>query len=266
MSVERADPLPVSTAWTERWLTDFAPYSAQHVATLVIFGAAMAIGIAVGLRNRGTARERSWRVAWGVTALVTQAVELCWWCRPGQFNAETSLPLALCDLMAWVASFWLLSREGTHSHRVLSAVMYFGGLCLSSQAFITPILKEGEGMRTLRYWFFFVGHTHIVGAALYGLIVLRYRPDWRACRAAILCGVGYVLVAITANLIIGGEANYGFLGKKEVQPAVVKLAGPYPWKILWMSVVVTLLFVLFTLPWVLVARWKASAATGRYCQ
>ncbi len=252
--------------WVQRWLADFAPYSAQHVATLAIFGSAMAVGMMVGLRWRGTPKERAWRVAWGVTAVVTQGVELAWWCRPGQFDPETSLPLAMCDLMAWVASMWLLSKDGSRVQHVLAVVMYYCGLCLSSQAFLTPILREGEGMGTLRYWFFWIGHTHIVGAALYGLIVSRFRPGWRECGIAILAGMGYVVVAVTANLLIGGEANYGFLGNKEVQPAVVKLAGPYPWKILWMGVVVTLLFILATVPWVVMRRWKDAAASRQMCQ
>lgn len=261
-----AEPDLAAMNWSDRWLADFVPYSAQHAATLLIFGLAMAIGIAVGRRCRGTPKELAWRRAWGTTAVITQSIELYWWCRPGHFDIETSLPLAMCDLMAWVSTLWLLSHDGSQFQRVLSSLMYFGGLCLSSQAFLTPILREGEGMGTLRYWFFFIGHTHIVGAALYALIVLGFRPDWRACRTAVICGVFYVIMAVSANAVIGGEANYGFLGHKEVQPAVVKLAGPYPWKILWMSVVVTVLFVLFTLPWVMVRRWKAGSATRALCQ
>ncbi len=247
-------------AWLERWMVDFEPYSLQHVATALLFGAAMFIGMLVGRKWRGTPSERQWRLAWGWTALVTQSIELTWWCWPGRFNIEVSLPLAMCDLMAWLASIWLLSRDGSRAQYLLGVMLYYGGLCLSSQAFLTPILREGEGMGTLRYWFFFIGHTHIVGAALYALIVLGWRPDWRSWRTAVFCGIVYVIMAVAANMIIGGNANYGFLGKKETQPAVVKLAGPYPWKILWMGMVVTSLFALATLPWILAHRWKRAAA------
>lgn len=253
-------------AWIEPWLKDFEPYSWQHAATVLMFGVAMVAGMVVGRRWHGTENERRWRLAWGWTALLTQSVELTWWCWPGRFDIETSLPLAMCDLMAWIASFWLLSREGSRLQHVLAVILYYCGLCLSSQAFFTPILREGEGMGTLRYWFFFVGHTHIVGAALYSLVVLGLRPDWKSWRLAVLCGIGYVVVAVLANTVIGGDANYGFLGKKEIQPAVVKLAGPYPWKILWMGLVVTALFALATLPWVLVKRWNRAAAEPPLCQ
>ncbi len=223
------------------WLADFVPYSWQHVMSSSFFLGIIAVLVVLGLRWRGTTRERRFRLTWGCLALATQSFELYWWCRPSAFLSSVSLPIHMCDLAAWFAVFCLLTEA-----RIWQSLLFYVGIFLSSMAFFTPVISDGEGMGTLRYWLFFVGHTHIVGASVYQVAVLGFRPTWRDFCIVVGLGINYVIVVAFLNVWIGSDANYGFLGSRERQPGVVLLLGAYPMRIVWMSLVVIALFAIAT--------------------
>ena len=223
---------------------DFHPFTWQHLLSSVTCFAIMAVLVFLGRRWRGTPRELKLRRAWGLFAILSQTFELCWWCRPSFFRVEVSLPLQACDIAAWMAAFYLF--RGGHVPRI---ILFYFGLWLSSQAFFTPVIGMGEGPSTMRFWLFFLSHSHIVGAALYDLIVLRFHPRLRDLGHAVLLGVMYTGSMMVLNRMIGNDANYGFTGPRDRQPGVVQLLGPYPMRVLWMGVVVTTWFCLVTAMW-----------------
>ena len=233
------------------WFVDFAPYSWQHLASSCFFLGIIGVLVAIGLRWRGTRRERRLRLIWGCIALAAQSFELYWWCRPSFFQAHISLPLHICDLAAWFAVFCLLTDA-----RLLQSLLFYFGLFLSSMAFFTPVIGEREGMGTLRFWLFFIGHTHIVGAAIYYFVVIKYRPTWRDFFIVVGLGVNYVVIVTFLNAWLHEDANYGFLGSREGQPKVVYILGSYPTRIVWMSLIVTAIFALATL----ICRRRKSAS------
>lgn len=224
------------------WLVDFEPFSWQHLASSSFFLGIIAVLIVLGLRWRGTSRERRLRLTWGFIALATQTFELYWWCRPGFYQAHVSLPIHMCDLAAWFAVFCLLTDA-----RLMQMLLFYIGIFLSSMAFFTPVLEAGEGMSTMRYWLFFIGHTHIVGAGLYSVVVRGYRPTWRDFFLVVGLGVNYVVIVTFLNAWLHPDANYGFLGSRDRQPGVILLLGSYPMRVVWMSLIVTTLFAIVTL-------------------
>ncbi len=224
------------------WIIDFVPFSWQHLASSGFFLGIIAVLVVLGLRWRGTPRERRLRLIWGFIALATQTFELYWWCRPEFYQSHISLPIHMCDLAAWFAVFCLLTEA-----RILQSLLFYVGIFLSSLAFFTPVITTGEGMGTMRFWLFFIGHTHIVGAGVYHVVVLGYRPTWRDFFTVVGLGVNYVVIVTFLNMWLHPDANYGFLGSRKEQPGVVLLLGPYPLRIIWMSLVVTTLFAIATL-------------------
>ena len=165
-------------------------------------------------------------------------------CRPSFFRIWISLPIHVCDLAAWFAVAYLLTGA-----RLMRVLLYYFGLFLSSQAFFTPVIGDGEGIGTIRFWLFFVGHTHIVGVALYDVIVLKYRPSWRDFFLVCTLGSAYVIAMIFLNRSLHPDANYGFLGPRDKQPAIIQSLGDYPMRIVWMSFIVIALFAIATAIW-----------------
>ncbi len=178
---------------------------------------------ALGRAWRGENRERRLRAAWCGSVFTLQGVGVIYWLAPGNFEVELSLPLHVCDVMAWIGPIALLTQR-----RALRALTYFWGLGLSSQAFLTPVLEEGP--ETFRFWLFWLGHAQIIGCAVYDLVALRYRPTGRDFLIVTIAGVVYIGAMLAINLPFG--LNYGYVGRTTPEaPTLVEALGPWPWRI-----------------------------------
>lgn len=205
------------------WGTEFHAFTAQHWATLAVFFGLMAGSCWLGRRWKGRHRERVLRQAWISTTLSWQLAAVVWYLLPANFEPGESWPLHLCDLAAWVAPFALLTQR-----RWLRSLLYFWGIGLCTQAFFTPIVEGGHA--DIHYWLFFVGHTQIVGSALYDVVVLGYRPRLRDWGVMTLITLGWMVVVTTLNIAF--DLNYGYTGNtKPGGPTLINYFGPWPWRI-----------------------------------
>lgn len=244
----------------DRWPIDFRPFSLLHVLSVVLFGGAIVVLCRLGLKWQSDGRERKLRIGWGVFALAWQLTEIAWWLLPGHFTLAKSLPLHLCDLAALLVPLVLITQW-----RPFRTMLYFWGIGLSTQAFFTPVLTDGEGFATIRYWHFWVGHTHIVGAAFYDVIVRRYRPAWPDFATAVFVSLSYVAVVLPLNiLLVENGANYGYVGPlaDEKQPPTIVKLGHWPGRIYVMMAVVAAGYVALTLPWRFLERRARNAGAG----
>jgi hypothetical integral membrane protein (TIGR02206 family) len=206
------------------WWTSFTPFSAQHAVSVVFWCGIFAAVAALGRRCRGTPREGRVRAAWLATLLLTQVYTAAWYLFPANFDIGVSLPLHYCDMTVWIAAAALWSQS-----RWLRSVLFFWGFALSTQAFITPTLREGMGHP--RYWFFFMNHMFIVGSAVYDVVALRFRPTVRDFGTASAALAVYACLIMPVNVVAG--ANYGFIGdSKPDAPTILDKLGPWPDRIL----------------------------------
>ncbi len=229
----------------------FTPYGPLHLAVCLLCFGLMAGAIAIGLLLRQDApSERLWR--WVLAAAIV--VYFFWYmafeARPGSFDIERSLPLHFCDF-AWIPCVLALLTP-SRTARVLA---YYWGILLSGQAFIQPTLTFPP--TEVYFWTFFGGHTLIVGAALYILIVGRCRPSLRDLGMALVWTIGVLAVLFVFNVIFG--TNYGYVG--ESTPAnrtIIDALGPWPLRVLWMVFVGSGLFFVAYLPWPIAARLRGQ--------
>ncbi len=221
------------------WSATFEVGSAQHLVVLgVCFGVIgvvcvlgrvlLAMDLKEGVGVPGAGRERGLRfvLAWGigVSQLVINARRFM----PGHWDLGDSLPLHLCRLSVWIAVWMLLTLD-----RRARALTLFWGLGLSAQVFVTPYLDVGHG--DLSFWIYWLNHVQIVGVAVYDVVVLGYRPSWRDCRFAVVCGVVYAAVVAGLNALLG--TNYSYLGSGSHDgTSLVDALGAYPWRMIWMGV------------------------------
>lgn len=232
------------------WITEFRAFSALHLVTVVVLAVAMAGSCGLGRRWRGTRSEWRLRLGWSVFTLVWNAAALVFYLVPANFDPRESWPLHVCDVAAWVAPAALLTQR-----RWLRTLLYFFGIGLSSQAFVTPVVEEGVG--SLRYWLFWIGHTQIVGSALYDVAVLGYRPRWRDLLIAAGSLVAYALLVTPINLAWG--LNYGYIGDgRPERPTLIDRLGPWPLRLVPMLGLALGVFTVAWAIWAVPARWRRS--------
>ncbi len=251
-------PSPTPTT-APNWATDFHPFTAQHAASSLTCLALIAGACWLGRRwrregPRGEAKELRLRWAWIAFTVGWQAFAVVYWLLPANFRLGQSLPLHLCDLAAWVAplALWLQTRW-------LRSLLYFWGIGLSTQAFFTPVLEQGHG--DIRYWLFFIGHTQIVGSAVYDAAVLGFRPRLRDWGTASLLTFAWMAAIMPLNIAL--DLNYGYIGDQRTEkPTLIDSLGPWPLRILWLVLLGQLAFFLIYIPWPLAERlarrWRRS--------
>lgn len=229
------------------WLHQFQPFSVHHVLVVCISALIMGTLLGLGRRWRGTARERLWRRIWGAGIVVTQIATISWWLLPANWDPGVSLPLHLCDLTVWVAAVALLAPS-----RLARCIIYFWGLGLSTQAFFTPTLQEGAAQ--MQYWWFWIQHTQIVGVAFYVIIVDGFRPTLRDLLAINIVTFGYLGAMLAINIPL--DLNYGYVGQADPSTeTVIQRLGPWPLRIVWITLIVEAVFVVMWAIWPLGLNW-----------
>lgn len=236
--------LPISCVMTggpPTFMTEFHVFTAIHFVTLAACFALIIGACAIGRRcGVETAGEKRLRRAWAWFILAAQVpsnyyyIALHW-------DLQNSLPLHLCDLAVIVAGFALLLEA-----RWLRTLLYFWGLGLSTQGFITPVVQEGVAHP--RFWYFWLNHLQIVGSAVYLLVVLRYRPRWRDAALAWAITLVYAGVMVAFNLAF--ETNYGFVGNLVPEtPTIIDKLGPWPERVFMLVGIVTAWFAVLWAVW-----------------
>jgi hypothetical integral membrane protein (TIGR02206 family) len=210
-------------------MNEFRPFSWVHIAAILISLAAMAALIAAGLRARRSNSEPRFRALWGWSILLFQVIAGLWWLLPPNFEPQRSIPLNLCRLATFIAALAMLTPW-----RWPRTLLYFWGLGLCTQALITPVFPEGPTRAV--FWIFWIGHTQIVGSALYDLIVRRYRPTTRDFAIGLSAAVAYTAIAFAIDAATG--LNYAGLGPTTFDaPNLARRLGPWPLRVLWISLI-----------------------------
>ncbi|MFG0307272.1 MAG: TIGR02206 family membrane protein [Phycisphaerales bacterium JB040] len=204
------------------WFHHFEPYGLFHA---VAAGSCLLVMVAWCLAGRrllarSVESERTFRYTIAWTMLAWQAFATVWRLLPSNFDLNESLPLHLCRLVGWAAPFALISQ-----HRRLRSIVFFWGLGLSTQGFVTPMWDFG--LASVDFWLYWVGHTMIVGTAVYAIAVHAWGPRFRDWGFAALWGMVYAGLVIPINLWLG--TNYSYLGRGEyAASSVVDALGDWP--------------------------------------
>lgn len=74
------------------------------------------------------------------------------------------------------------------------------------------------------------------------------RPSWRSLRLVLLVTAAWAAVTFAFNRIAG--TNYGFLNGKPVTASLLDVLGPWPVYIVSATVLIVIVWVAMTLPWV----------------
>lgn len=245
---------------------NFTPFTLTHLVVDIVCCSIMLAVVLLGrhLGKHAPAQEQTLRHTFASGCIVFWVVSNVIWNWPvawgGGFDLSRSLPLHVCDLAGLIAPIALLTRR-----RIWRTLLYFWGLGLSTQAFVTPTLPEGPG--EWEFWFFWFNHTIIVGLALYDTFVARqgtatvkqispYRPHFNDVLVAMGLSLAYAAIVLPINLLIAdGDLNYGYIGNAQTEhPTVLDTLGPWPARLLPLTLMVFSVFILAWMPWSILRR------------
>jgi hypothetical integral membrane protein (TIGR02206 family) len=255
--------LIAATASRAAWLDEFASFSLFHLVTVGVFVGIMLggcwVGKKLGVNSRQEIRART---AIGILIIIFQTYSNIWWLMPAR-TAEhgllNSFPLQLCDLAAYTAALALITGHWGGRWRIFRTMLYFWGIGLSTQAFFTPVVPVGPAHT--HYWLFWIGHTFIVGAAIYDLVVCGYRPRLPDFRNALAVTLGYGIFVFFLNMAIG--SNYAYIGNQHAgAPTIVDKLGPWPLRAFLVGGLVFVDYLILYLIWPLASLLWPRAAAG----
>lgn len=240
------------------WLDRFVPFTAFHLVTVAVFGGSIAAACWLGRSWKETPREARFRRTWGWVVLAYQAWYTVWYLLPWNFTWEKSLPLQLCDLAAFVAGLAMVTRW-----RPWRTLLYFWGIGLSTQAFFTPIIQTG--LASKHFWMFWIGHTMIVGSAVYDVIVCGYRPRARDLGFAFTTSLIYCLSMFYLDVLLteelGRPISYAFMGPSAPDnPTIIDRLGPWPRRGAALMAIASLDYLLLWLVWPITGRLFGAAS------
>jgi hypothetical integral membrane protein (TIGR02206 family) len=231
---------------------EFISYGPSHqvvIVLLLVGGLALVrLGRAFRGDQRGVRLAKVLSVALLLATVPLQLVAFM----PGRFDLEHTLPLQLCDLASFVAAYALWTRRPW-----ATALTYFWGLTLTTQAIITPDLSRDFPDRS--FMLFWAMHLLIIWAAVYLTWGLRLAPDWRRYRATVGLTAVWAVSVFSFNHLAG--TNYGYLNAKPGSASVLDLLGPWPSYVLAEIAIVAAVWALMTWPWVPTARRRGPVGS-----
>jgi uncharacterized membrane protein YwaF len=114
-----------------------------------------------------------------------------------------------------------------------------------------------------KYWLFWVGHTAIVGSAVYDMVVRGFRPTLRDLGFALLTtytlsmSIFYFDVLLTD--LVKEPISYWYIGQsKPDKPTVIDKLGRWPLRVLWVALIVITDFILLWAVWPILRRLLAG--------
>ena len=172
-------------------------------------------------------------------------------------NAAEHLPITVCGWAIVFGSYMLATKS-----QKLFDIVYFWVFTGTIFALITPTMIAYTGPTRYRYYQFWFEHLMGYIAVFYMMFVHKMRPTIKSAVRAYGWLAALAVIAYITNVVIGGEANYLFMALPEDTPGE-SLTKILPQNIVLrlfvMATVVTVLFVLSYLPWLILDRKKKKS-------
>lgn len=186
--------------------------------------------------------RKTFRYLFAAFIALQQASIYIWYTISGEWSAEVTLPLQLCDLSLFLSIAVLLTKR-----KLISELLYYWGMGGATQAILTPDIGNYTFPHFVFYQFF-TSHCVILLACIYMIAVEKFRPSPQSVLRTFLITNLYALLILPVNQLTGG--NYLFLSRKPMGGSLLDLLGPWPWYLLSLEAVALLIFTLLYLPFI----------------
>jgi hypothetical integral membrane protein (TIGR02206 family) len=220
----------------------FEVFGTQHLVTLLLCAAVIYL-YPKFFQNKDEAKQiLGGKILAGIMILhmITQPIydvllfELPW---KGEF------PLHMCDFSMLAMIVYLLKQNAP---KILFHCAYFWGICGATMAMATPDLEYGFPHG--EYSPFFWGHSLILLAVVYVLMVRKERPILKDISKVIGVTLVLLIFVYIANLLIGPPANYWYLVARPVDGTLMDYFPDPPLHLIGTIPLAILLFYIAYLP------------------
>ena len=156
---------------------------------------------------------------------------------------KEEFPLHMCDLSSIALIIFLLNEKAP---KILFHCAYFWGICGATMALATPDLDYGFPHG--EYSPFFWGHSLILMAVAYVIMVKRERPHLSDIPKVIGITLGILAIVYVINILIGPPANYWYLLERPVDGTLLDYFPDPPFHLLGTIPLAAILFYVSYLP------------------
>ena len=156
---------------------------------------------------------------------------------------QDELPLHMCDFSMLAMIVYLLKDNAP---KILFNCAYFWGICGATMALATPDLEYGFPHG--EYSPFFWGHSFIILAVLYVVMVYKERPYLIDILKVIGVTLVLLILVYIANLLIGSPANYWYLVDRPVDGTLMDYFPDPPLHLIAVIPLAVILFYIAYLP------------------
>ena len=169
-------------------------------------------------------------------------------------NPVDHLPISVCGWAVIFSSYMVVGKS-----QKLFDIVYFWLFSGSIFALITPTAITYAGPTRFRYYQFWAEHTLGYVAVFYMIFIHGMRPTVKSAIRSWLALLVLAVIAYFTNGYLGEGANYLFLAKPEAAPSVLDILPPnFVLRTSIMAAVITALFFVSYLPWLLKDRKQAK--------
>ncbi|MEO5906600.1 MAG: TIGR02206 family membrane protein [Saprospiraceae bacterium] len=222
----------------------FESFSLQHFSALIVFALFTFLAVWFGWNSSDTTKK--WiGLSIAFAALFIMVFDSIYRLMTGRFDILDDLPLFLCDIVACMLPFIILTKN-----RKWMGILYFWAVAGTLQALITPELEEG--FPRFEFFRYFIMHAGIVSAVIYCIVVWRIKINWKDFFNAIMFAQVYIVFVHIINILL--NSNYSYTVRKPNDPSVLDLMGDWPWYIFWGEILMIVLFLLLMIPFLFETR------------
>jgi hypothetical integral membrane protein (TIGR02206 family) len=220
----------------------FEVFGTQHLVTLLLCAAVIYL-YPKFFQNKDEAKQiLGGKILAGIMILhmITQPIydvllfELPW---------KEEFPLHMCDFSMLAMIVYLLKQNAP---KILFHCAYFWGICGATMAMATPDLEYGFPHG--EYSPFFWGHSLILLAVFYVLMVRKERPILKDILKVVGVSLVLLIFVYIANLLIGPPANYWYLVARPVDGTLMDYFPDPPLHLIGTIPLAILLFYIAYLP------------------
>ncbi|MBX7242731.1 MAG: TIGR02206 family membrane protein [Bacteroidia bacterium] len=140
----------------------------------------------------------------------------------GTFDFRVHLPLQIC----YLSNLFILSVLQYRSFKWFE-IMYFWVFSVTLQATLTPDLSHN--FPHFGFFRFFIGHSGLILAIVYAIVVYEMRPNKHSIWKAALATNVYLFAVSAINYLI--HSNYFYTCAKPLNPSLLDSLGEWPWYI-----------------------------------
>ncbi len=220
--------------------TPFQLFSPMHLVILMVLCILNLLIILLLKRMNSKKLNTSFCAFLAILIILLEASAHTWRIAAGKWILNTSLPLHLCGMSAYLSVIMLIKKK----KQTLFEVIYMWGLGGAIMALLTPNLNYP--FPHFMFLKFFITHSCIITAVLYLTFIENFRPVLKSIWKVFAITNIYMLLIAIVNLLI--DSNYLYICHKPGNTTLLDHMGPWPFYILGIEFVGLIIFFLLYLP------------------